>query len=486
MSSESMTILPNDFIINKKHKSLAIDILSYSKLPIYFLSYDFIINLMRFNSLLLKLNLCPTEYDYIETLQTIFVVKDPITKQIIDIPLAPIAEISNKILDVLFELVELLKIKEDMLLSLVPNNCEILFKILSNLDVINCSDIDFLFNNYNYLLRNNIELIQNKFSLSNDITEEINKQLIKQALKEDIRTLLFIPDDKLSYDIIKYAVQNNGFALKYTKLIFILFSKKYKNSKQIIRNIIKYAMLNNGCALEFVDENYLTGNIIKCAMQNNGLALQYVPDDKMADNIIKCAVQNNGYALQFVPEDKLTDEIIELAVRNNGCALQYAICEDEDYNITYILTYEICKLAVQKDALALQYVPYENKTYELCKLAVQSNPLVLKYVPGRIKTDELCMIAVQSNPLVLQFVDNTYLVEELFLSINLKTYDMCKLAVQKDALALEYVPRKFQTDEIINIAFQSNYRALKYIDKDIMTDEIIDLAFQYKTNSVQK
>jgi hypothetical protein len=479
-----MSILSNDYNINKKYKSLVIDILSYSKLPIYFISFDFIINLMTFNSLLLKLKLNPTEYDYIETLQTIFVVKDPITKEIIDIPLMPIAEISNKILDVLFELVELLKIPsetQNMLLSLVPNNCEILFKILSNLDVINYLDINYLFNNYNYLLRNNIELIQNKFLLSNDITEEINKQLIKQVLKEDIRTLLFIPDDKLSYDIIKYAVQNNGFALKYIKLIFIWFSKKYKNSKKIITYIIKCAVENNGCALEFVDEKYLTGNIIKCAMQNNGLALQYVPDDKMADNIIKYAVQNNGCALQFVPEDKLTDEIIELAVQNNGCALQYAICEDEDYNITYILTYEICKLAVQKDALALQYVPYQNKTYELCMIAVQSNPLVLKYVPGRIRTDELCMVAVQNNPLVLQFVDSTYLVEDFFLSINLITYDMCKLAVQKDALTLQYVPCKFQTEEIINIAFQSNYRTLKYIHKDIMTDEIIDLAFTYKT-----
>ena len=200
--SSITTAIHNDYIINKKYKSLVRDILSYSKLPSYFLSYDFIINLMRFNSLLTKLNLCPTEYDYIETLQNIFIVKDPITKKIIDIPLKPIAEISNKILDVLFELVELLKINssketENMLLSLVPNNCEILFKILSNLDVIENLDINFLFNNYNYLLRNNVKLIQNKFILSNDITEEINKQLFKQAVKEDIRTLLFIPDDKL-------------------------------------------------------------------------------------------------------------------------------------------------------------------------------------------------------------------------------------------------------------------------------------------------
>ena len=169
--SSITTAIQNDYIINKKHKSLVRDILSYSKLPSYFLSYDFIIHLMRFGNILRKLNLHPIEYDYVETLQTIFVIKDPITQKIINIPFTPIAEISNKILDVLFELVELLKIKENLLLSLVPNNCEILFKILSNLDVIDNLDISFLFDNYSYLLNNNIELIQNKFLLSNDITE---------------------------------------------------------------------------------------------------------------------------------------------------------------------------------------------------------------------------------------------------------------------------------------------------------------------------
>ena len=55
--SSITTVIPNDYIINKKYKSLAKDILSYSKLPSYFLSYDFIIHLMRFGSILIKLNL---------------------------------------------------------------------------------------------------------------------------------------------------------------------------------------------------------------------------------------------------------------------------------------------------------------------------------------------------------------------------------------------------------------------------------------------
>ena len=360
-----ITILPNEYIINKKYKSLVIDILSYSNLPLYFISCKFILHLLRFGKLLIELNLHSTENNYFETLQTLFFVKDPITKEVISINSS---NYSNKILDVLFELVELLKIPsetQNMLLSLVPNNCEILFKILFHLDVIDYLDINFLFNNYNYLLRNNIELIQNKFLLSNDITEEINKQLIKQVLKEDIRTLLFIPDDKLSFDIIKYTVQNNGLALKYIKTIFFCFSKKYKYSKKIITNIIK------------------------------------------------CAVQNNGLALQFVDTEYLTDKIIELAVQNNGLALQYARREDEDYNTIYILTYELCMIAVQKEGRSLEFVPYRIRTEDICMIAVQNNALALEHIPPHRKTNEICMIAVQSNYRTLKYIENDIMTDEI-------------------------------------------------------------------------
>ena len=395
----------NDYIINKKYKRLVRDILSYSELPSYFISIDFIIYLGKINNLLTKLNLCPTEYDYFETFKNIFFVKDPITKKVVNIPLTPIAEISNKILDVLFELVELLKIKENMLLSLVPNNCEILFKILSNLDVINNLDINFLFDNYSYLLNNNnIKLIQNKFLLNNDIIIEINKELFKQVVKKDIRTLLFISDHKLSSEIIEVAVQKNGLALKYIKPI--LFFKKYIYSKQIIINIIEIAVKNNGLALRYIRSIFLffsykyeyskeiITNIIKLAVQNNGLALEFIRKEYLylTEDIIKYAVQNNGLALEFVDDKYLTDKIIEFAVKQNGLALQF-INKDEYEDI---LTYKNCILAIKNNPLALQYVPDYNLTKEICIIAVQSNVLALQYVPQEFQTEELYMIVVQS------------------------------------------------------------------------------------------
>ena len=62
------------YIINKKYKSLVKDILSHSKLPSYFLSHDFILYLMKFSTLLLELNLCPTEYNFLDTVNTLFFV----------------------------------------------------------------------------------------------------------------------------------------------------------------------------------------------------------------------------------------------------------------------------------------------------------------------------------------------------------------------------------------------------------------------------
>ena len=98
------------------------------------------------------------------------------------------------------------------LLSLIPKRCNIIIKILSKLEYINDLDIDFLFNNYHYLLNNNMLLIQKHLSLkfNNDIAEEISKQFVKLVVKEDYRTLLFIPDHKITYEIVRFAIECNN------------------------------------------------------------------------------------------------------------------------------------------------------------------------------------------------------------------------------------------------------------------------------------
>jgi hypothetical protein len=248
---------------------------------------------------------------------------------------------SNKILDIITDIMKLLNFPiktQKMLLSLVPNHCDILFKILSKVDIIDYSDINFLFDNYHFLLRNDILLIQKKFSLNNDIGDEIIKQLFKQVVKEDHRTLLFIPDNKLSYNIIKEAVQSNGLALQ-----FLDTENKINN---LYCNIIHN--LNNEIHNPDILDNKVTDEIFEIAVKQNGLALEYVHYDKQTEKLIEKAVLQNGLALEYVHYDKQTNKIIELAVTNNGCAIEY-VRNDK-------ITIEIIQLAIKNNPFVIQYI----------------------------------------------------------------------------------------------------------------------------------
>jgi hypothetical protein len=162
----------------------------------------------------------------------------------------------------------------NMLLSLIPNNYDILIKILLlNWDYCAEEDIEFLFNNYNYLL--NIELIQNKFLLNDDISEEIKKQDVFK----------YLPEWKKTDKIIKFAIKRN-FEL-----------------------------------IEYVEKDKITDEIIKLAINkitdfdfNLFLHIRLL-EDKITDEIIKLAIKKDKFIIDFyyIPAAKITDEIVELA-----------------------------------------------------------------------------------------------------------------------------------------------------------------------------
>jgi hypothetical protein len=259
---------------------------------------------------------------------------------------------SNKILDIITDIMKILNFPiktQKMLLSLVPNHCDILFKILSKVDSIDYSDINFLFDNYHFLLRNDILLIQKKFSLNNDIGDEIIKQLFKQVVKEDHRTILFIPDNKLSYDIIKEAVKSNGLALQFLDTENITHNIYY-NFFNNINKIEKSNKINDLYCNEILEplNCKVTTEILEIAVKQNGLALKYIHHDKQTDKIIEEAVSQNGLALEYVDYDKQTDKIIKIAVTNNGCALEY-VQNDK-------ITIEVLEIAIKNNPFVIQYI----------------------------------------------------------------------------------------------------------------------------------
>jgi hypothetical protein len=129
-------------------------------------------------------------------------------------------------------------------------------------------------------LKNNIELIQNKFLLNNDVIIEIRKVLIEQVVKEDYRTLLFIPEYEITDDIIKFAVENDCNAFKYFQYYFEQPTHKNKNKYIISDEIIKFAIEKNYRSLYYVPKYRLTKEIINFAVQINGYALIHIPQKK--------------------------------------------------------------------------------------------------------------------------------------------------------------------------------------------------------------
>ena len=371
----SYSININGYIINANDGSLVKDMLSYK--PVH------INNAIKiFDKICDIYHLFSKLYDILSKNYNNNISRDILINKILE---NNSISFSNKILDIITDIMKLLNFPiktQKMLLSLVPNHCDILFKILSKVDIIDYSDINFLFDNYHFLLRNDILLIQKKFSLNNDIGDEIIKQLFKQVVKEDHRTLLFIPDNKLSYDIIKEAVKSNGLALQFldteniTHNIYYKFfnnidklnkSNKINYQESIDNKVANKKFDNLYCneilGPEFHDQsvlqtvessesepinNKVADEIFEIAVKQNGLALKYVDYDRQTDNIIELAVSQNGLALEYVHYDKQTDKIIELAVTNNGCALEY-VQNDK-------ITIKVLELAIKNNPFVIQYI----------------------------------------------------------------------------------------------------------------------------------
>ena len=302
----------DNYIINKTDNSLVIDTITHQ--PICF-------NILISN-LIDKLNYS------IKYNNSLFIKKNNLVLN------------SNIISKNIIEIMKLLNYPKkihNMILSLIPNNCDILLKIVNKIEIISFSDFDFLFNNYLYLL--NIKLIQNKFLLNNDVIMEIKKQLIKQAIKEDIRTILFIPDYNLTYDICKLAVTLN----------------------------VK--------ALQFIPSHILTDDIIRLGIEIDGFAYLYIQEEKITEEIIKLAIKSlaikkdNFFTDIFdhISKEKITDEIIKYIIKEAWC----------DFNIfQYIpkdkITDEIIKLAIKKEFIfseMFEYIPEDKMTDEIIELA---------------------------------------------------------------------------------------------------------------------
>ena len=382
---------------------------------------------------------------------------------------------------IIIEIMKILEIPlqtQNMLLSLIPNHFDILLKILSNLDYNNYEDIDFLFNNYNYLLNKNIELIQSKFLLNHDVIIEIRKVLIKQAIKEDYRTLQFNPDYLLTDDIILFAVKSNYIALQFvpdykltepTIIIEIMKILEIPLQTQnmllslipdycdILLKILRKLDCNSCEDINFLFNNYnylLNKNI---ELIQSKFLLNHDVIIEIRKVLIKQAIKEDYRTLQFNPDYLLTDDIILFAVKSNCRALQFV----PDYK----LTDELIIFAVKIDGFSLLFLQEEKITEEIIKLAIKT--VAIKNVKFSSVSD------------LFELISEVKITDEII-----------KLAIKEsqspyDTNLFQYIQKNKITDEIIKLAIKKEFMfsdLFDYIPEDKITNEIIDLAHLYGYN----
>lgn len=125
---------------------------------------------------------------------------------------------------------------------------------------------------------------------------------------DGLQQTMYIEDVKMHYGalykrVIRTAVMNNGMEL------YRLGPNQFN-----IQDLCKFAVMNNGLALKYVpsflmnleirqfEMNIRTtdSELCKIAVMNNGLALQYVPKELRTINICKIATENNSLATTFI------------------------------------------------------------------------------------------------------------------------------------------------------------------------------------------
>jgi len=129
---------------------------------------------------------------------------------------------------------------------------------------------------------------------------------------------------------------------------------------------------------------------------------------------------------------------------------------------------EFCLLVIEENILdgsMLEFIPSDIINEEICLTVIKKFGYALKFVPAKFINKEMCLIAVSSDGSALEFVP-----------LDILDMELCLIAINdKNSYAtLQYVPRKFQTQELINIALDISKYNKDYIKKSIKCEIIID------------
>lgn len=243
--------------------------------------------------------------------------------------------------------------------------------------------------------------------------------------------------------------------LKVSKVPSFIFDKLKNPSKQVIQTIIE---LEGSYYQQY--KNLFNENETMKLLEKNPSILKNIEKPTYLMN--KVALSNNGLLIEYI--DEQTEELCEIAIRN---------IYDNQYSY---INNVVSKIKYFNDNIVDMIV---------------SSPLAKQFynIPESYHNLRRVLEAVNFNPHIIINIKDEYKVQEL--------YD---IAFKSDINIIQYIPKKFQTDEMVNILKKhspdfSKYslysRMLKYLKcsnidtyMEIMNydaNNIVNVPYEYQT-----
>ena len=300
--------------------------------------------------------------------------------------------------------------------------------------------------------------------------DRLTSSELSEAIKEDIRCVLFVPEGmqvegmpKLSkqeiYDI-RLVADDNVIYDEFSALPLerrtqsvsqAAVNADYQSLTEVPKNIqseelILSVLRRDGFMLFAIDIDRRTPKMYMTALESTALALKHFPPEIITPEIAAKAVESNGIALMYVPEEIKTRELCRSAL--SACTLN-----TKDYEIIENVPFpEICLEYLKKiekensdPFFVFGNIKPEVITPEMAQIAVRMEPSCIQFVPDKLKTAELCMTAVGRDWMNMRFIPE-----------NRKTKELCETAMMQSIHAQQLVPEQFKSPEMYMYDVKSN------------------------------
>lgn len=317
---------------------------------------------------------------------------------------------------------------------------------------------DIPFDEFGNFLKNIEEPILRQLALITNNIQSIkqidykNRYEVFYFLKNDGKNIKLIPDEILTFNLIKTAIEQDGLAIQYI-INKPLFNQLSKDKKELL---VYIAITQNGCAIQYIPKEYIHNGSYLIAVNNNPNAIFYIEEELRTEALWKL------YAL-------LSPSLIDLLPK--------------EY-INELLYKDMCIY----DGLSIQYIPIKSRTKEICELAITKNPYAIIYLKESIYYEYLCQFALNIdsncfsfiNPMVSNYYDlckQVLLKSGEFIKDIQKDkidYNLCKIAIKTSNFIILYMMKNndlkhFINEELLNLI----------VDKDIKKI-IIDMNYSSK------